>query len=156
MVKEIPLRTPGYVALVDDEDYERLSKIVWYASPKPNGSAYAFNPGYKEQPRVWMHREVISAPKGLLVDHINHNGLDNRKDNLRLATNQQNQFNSRSHKNATSKYKGVSWDSKKKKWRGYISINKERVHLGWFDDEETAVAEVVKQAKIYYGEFANV
>jgi len=96
----------------------------------------------------------MNAPKGCLVDHINGDGLDNRRANLRLATPSQNNCNKPGF-NKSSKYKGVSrTDLKKKQWRAVIHYNNEMIHLGRFCNEVAAAKAYDKAAKKYHGEFA--
>ena len=102
-----------------------------------------------------MHRQITSAPRGLIVDHININTLDNRKANLRFATFEQNCWNSRRGINeGTSKYRGVDWMKKAKKWRAKFKHNHKMVHLGVFDDEKEAARAYNKAVSEHRGEFA--
>ncbi len=101
----IPL-TQGKFAIVDAEDYDWLIRYKWHAC-KCKNTYYASR--VRGGKTIKMHREIMRAPKGLVCDHINHNGLDNRKRNLRLCTNAQNCYNQRASATGTSKYKGVSW-----------------------------------------------
>ena len=104
-----------------------------------------------------IHRLLLGAtnPK-MQVDHINGNKLDNRKENLRLATNQQNQHNVGKRKNNTSGYKGVSWYRKRKKWKAAIKHNKKSIHLGYYDTPEEASRAYDKAAVEFFGEFAHL
>ncbi len=103
-----------------------------------------------------MHREIIKAPDNLFVDHINLNGLDNRKANLRLATKIQNSRNTPKMKRKTSsKYKGVSYQKRDRIWRAKIKINRRDKHLGSFRDEIDAAEAYDKAAHKYFGEFAR-
>ena len=137
MTREIIL-TQGKVALVDDEDYSTLSKYKWCAHKQKN-TFYAVRQipdGNGKQKQIKMHMEIAGTPKGLVTDHINGDGLDNRRVNLRIVTKRQNSQN-RHHKK-TSKYPGVSFRADLQKWQAYIKIESHQKHLGYFDDEEAA------------------
>ena len=102
-----------------------------------------------------MHRVIMNAPRGSIVDHEDRNGLNNTRKNLRFATRTQNNCNVRRRtKTKTSKYKGVSFVSKTKKWRAQIKYNEITKHLGYFDNEEDAARAYDEAAKIYHGQFA--
>lgn len=146
--------------IVDDEDFDWLNQWKWNTNYK--GYAYRivysrFN-GSRRQHKVFMARFVIKAPVGLQVDHINRNKLDNRKSNLRLATNGQNQANSGIPKNNTSGYKGVTWNKKNKKWVAQVECRvggkRKNHYLGGFSDIEQAVLIRDKKVKEIHGEFA--
>jgi hypothetical protein len=146
----IPL-TQGYFAIVDADDYENLSQYKWHAGVKGD-RCYAYRK--KGKKLIAMHREILNAPTGMHCDHINHNGLDNRKANLRLCTPQQNLFNQRPHRNSTSRYKGVYWSGEKKKWRAEIKHNGRKIHIGYFDYEADAAIAYDDYAAELFGEFA--
>ncbi len=101
-----------------------------------------------------MHRAILNAPKGLLVDHIDGNGLNNRKSNLRLCTFAQNAHNSRPRRNSSSRYKGVCWHKVKKKWTVSIYKGGKRTYLGYYDDEIEAALAYDRKATELFGEFA--
>ena len=102
-----------------------------------------------------MHRVVAGAPEGLFVDHINHNGLDNRRANLRIVTAKQNSWNTRlGWKQGKSKYKGVGWDENAQKWRASIYIHNKLKHLGRFESEKEAAEAYDAAAKECRGEYA--
>jgi len=102
-----------------------------------------------------MHRQIIHVPEGYVIDHINGNGLDNRKANLRPATVAQNAWNSKK-RNPRSGYKGVCFDKDKGLWRAAIVCNRKRIHLGYFKDKTTAAKAYDKAAKKYHGQFASL
>lgn len=147
----------GQKAIVDDEDFDWLSRWNWYAH-NPMGKFYALRTigGYKDRKALFMHRLIIGAKKGQDVDHKNGNGLDNRKENLRIATRAQNQANKSGNKNSTSKYRGISWNSRVKKWVAQIVCRGKHYHLGYFKKELEAVDVWNKKAKKIYGEFARL
>jgi hypothetical protein len=155
--RRIPL-TQGKIAIVDPEDYKHLKKYKWYARKSRRtfyAVCYITKPKYLGRRNVYMHQLVIHVPAGMDCDHINHNGLDNRKANLRAATHTQNLWNRRKFKPyAHSKYKGVDWARHTKRWRGRISVNGKRIHLGHFDSEIEAAKAYDEGAKKYFGEFA--
>ena len=149
--------TRGKYAIVDPEDYERLNKYKWYAISSEN-TFYArrsVKTG-KYQKVIRMHREVLKVPDGIFVDHINHNGLDERKANLRPATRAENNYNRRRVKKpgATLRFKGVSWHKYTKRWVAQIGFNGKRITIGYFDNEIEAAKAYDRAAKKYHRDFA--
>ena len=135
--------TKNQFSIVDNEDYERLIIYSWHAQKDKNTYYARTNTSKKlgTSQTVRMHHFIIGFPlKGMKVDHINGNGLDNRKENLRIITsreNSQNNFSKRQNK-ATSIYPGVYWFKLRKKWRASFQCNGKSKHLGLFDSEEEA------------------
>ena len=151
-MKEIPL-TRGKVALVDDEDYERVSKFKWHCTSE--GYAATTLPrlnGHRKT--VWMHRYIMNAPDGIEVDHVRSGGLDNRRENLRLASHTQNTMNRPSDRGSLSRYKGVSFFKDGKKWHAEIQAHGKRIYLGRFISEIDAAIAYNEAAKKHHGEFA--
>jgi len=101
-----------------------------------------------------MHRVIMRAPKGVMCDHRNYNGLDNRKSNLRLCTSAQNQYNKRPKKGCASRYKGVVLRKDCKRWRARIGFKRKRIHIGDFDDQMDAAMAYDDKAVELFGEFA--
>lgn len=133
-------------ALIDLEDVDKVKDIKWYLS-----HGYAKN----SNSNLLIHRLVMDCPDDKVVDHINHNTLDNRKSNLRICTKYENSKNAQLSKNNTSGTTGVYWNKLKNKWQAGIKVNYKQIHLGYFDTKEEAV-EARKQAEIdYFGEYRN-
>ncbi len=146
--------TKGYVALVDDDDYERLSMLKWSATvKKTNIYASVYVAGKNKR----MHRIIMNAPPELQVDHIDGNGLNNQKSNLRLCTNSQNSMNKgKRNENTSSKYKGVYYVKAAKSYRAEIQKDgKKKVLYGFKTQEEAALA-YNKAAIELHGEFARL
>jgi hypothetical protein len=151
------LLTQGQYAIVDPDDYPRLAKYKWHAN-RNRGTYYAqrklWLPRLKKELTIKMHRQILNVPHFLLVDHINGNGLDNRKTNLRPATHSQNTCNTPKYKRSRSKYKGVTWHKPKRKWNARIRIRGRTMSLGYFNDEIDAALAYDKAAKVYHRDFA--
>lgn len=148
-MKEIEL-TQGYKTIVDDEDYDELSKYKWCVHVMRNGKAYATR-------LVRIHHQIIGfPPKGFVIDHINGDGLDNRRDNLRIISNQDNIRCQGINANNTSGYRGVSWHKAKKRWDAKIKVNGKAIHLGRFESKEDAARAYDEAAKKYFQEFAKL
>jgi hypothetical protein len=102
-----------------------------------------------------MHRQILDAAEGKFVDHINHNGLDNRRANLRIVTKEQNNWNKRKYfGNYSSRYKGVSRPKNCGKWRAKIFYKGKGIFMGYFDDEESAAKAYDAKARELFGEYA--
>lgn len=138
------LLTRGYVAIVDPEDYERLSQLKWHY----------VHPGYARNQSTPMHRLITNAPKGMDVDHINGDGLDNRKANLRVCSHSNNCKNTKVSKLNSTGFKGVSLN------RGYfmasIRLNNVLINLGRYETKEEAALVYNEAASKHFGEFARL
>lgn len=154
-MKKIPI-TQGKVAIVDDADYEWLNKFKWSAQ-KSGNTYYAktvYNDGNR-QVKLYMHSAIMNTPAGMITDHINHNGLDNRRANLREGSYSQNNANQSKISNKASKYKGVTWDNWNNKWKAQITVNYKNHFLGYFDNEYDAGKAYDKACKHFYEQFAR-
>lgn len=146
--KIIPL-LKGLLAKVDNEDFEYLNEFVWHSS---NG--YAVRKEWKQT--IWMHRVITDCPDALEVDHKNRHRADNRRFNLRICNDVQNQGNRwKSKQGKTSKYKGVSFHKRDAVFVAYgREANRGAVRLGTFRDEHEAAIAYNTWASKYFGEFA--
>ena len=142
----------GRFALVDADDHDRVIRFKWRARSF-NGFWYARVTARVAAGHEFMHRFVLDAPKGSIVDHINGNGLDNRRSNLRFVTASQNQMNRRVVV-GRSRFKGVVWCRDYKRWRSQIARDGRTFHLGFFDAEAAAARAYDRAAREHFGEMA--
>lgn len=154
--REIPL-TRGKVAIVDAADYEALITMKWYATKRgPCWYAASCVPsGRRPRLHILMHRLLMGAWPGIQVDHINGNGLDNRRPNLRFADARQNKQNAGPPKNNKSGHKGVSWHASTSKWQAHIKYGGRTYYLGIFADKREAALAYENAARKLYGDFAR-
>ena len=156
--REIPL-TQGKVAIVDESDFEWASQWKWFAKYKPSCHAfYAARTDNKAGVTFELHRALMGVNKGdkRVVDHINHDSLDNRRGNLRVCTSTQNSQNRRAHCNNKSGFKGVSFHPHTGKWRAVIHVNGKRLSLGLRATPEEAGELYHAAAQEHFGEFACI
>jgi len=157
-MREIKL-TQGKVALVDDNDFEWLNERKWCAHHTSCGLFYATRTerdSNGKQRTVRMHREILNAPFALQCDHRDGDTLNNQKDNLRVCNSQQNHWNRRITATGTSRFKGVSWFARDKKWVAFIKENKKSKNLGLFGTEIEAAQAYNQKATELFGDFARI
>lgn len=157
--RRIPL-TQGKYAIVDVADYDRLKEYKWHAQ-RDDRTFYAVRAMTRRYPAkrksMKMHRQITRARPHQIVDHINHNGLDNRRANLRLTTGMLNSKNRRKRAtSASSKYKGVSFGKAHRNWMAGITADKKKHHLGYFKSEREAAKAYDNAARKHHGEFASL
>ena len=156
-MKEIQL-TQGKVALVDDEDYEWLNQWKWtynQAGKTMRAVRHTHN-GHHYKGCVFMHRLILDAPAELDVDHIDGNGLNNQRANIRICTRSQNFMNRMKQPGGTSMYKGVRWLKKSGKWEARIKTADEHMSLGRYEDEKDAARAYNEAALKHFGEYARI
>ena len=145
--------------LIDKQDYDKVSKYKWFLfyKKKNKRKSYVKSTVAINGRQVVLHRFLLGITDSKIqVDHINGNPLDNRRSNLRECTITQNNRNKSSHVRSTSKYLGVSFDKSRNKWAVSLCYNRKRVYRGRFNDEKNAALAYNREAKKYFGEFANL
>lgn len=166
-MKEIKL-TQGYIALVDDVSFEKVKDKKYFAVTSPKSpNVYACRK--VKGKRVWLAYDILGVDrdecrkKNLVIDHINNDTLDNRLENLRLATISQNNMNTKGLKQRrkkrprpTSQYKGVSYSTRYAKWKASIHVDMKEIYLGRYESEQDAALAYNAAALFYYGEFATL
>ncbi len=145
--------TKGKYALIDNEDFKKISSITWHCSSE----GYAIHSLHKKPYAILMHRMIMKTPQGKDTDHINGNRLDNRKHNLRICSRSENLRNSKKTIfKRSSKYKGVSWDKNNNNWMAQIYRNGKAYFIGRYNNEVEAANIYNKIAKKHFGKFAKL
>ncbi len=149
--------TQGQVTTVDPKEYARLSQFKWHAWWNVNGKCfYAVRTLELDGKKTtsYMHREIMRAPKGVQVDHEDHDTLNNQRYNLRCASCSENGCNRGKQINNKSGFKGVRWHTRDKCWMAAIKIHQKYKHLGTFASAEDAFEAYKQAARTLHGEFA--
>jgi hypothetical protein len=160
-VAYIPL-TQGYEAIIDASDVEGVADALWFASVsrKKDGSIRTVYAARHFGPRsnvktIPLHREIMNAPDGLEVDHIDGDGLNNRRSNLRLATRAENVRNMRLPSHNTSGHKGVRWKASERRWQAFIKVDGKVKWLGSHRCKTSAVLAYAKASREFHKEFGR-
>jgi hypothetical protein len=148
-VKQIIL-TNGMVAYVDAADYEELNRYTWQLV----SAGYAAR--HEKGKWVFMHRQIMNPPEGMQVDHIHRNRLDNTRAHLRICTASENARNRGKRADASSRFIGVSYDKKRKKWLAYIRLERKLRQIGAYGDEIEAARAHDYAAVLHHGDFARL
>lgn len=159
-MKEIRL-TNGMVTIIDDDDYDLVSQRTWFPIPNRNITYAATFTPLLDSRLLFLHSFVLGKRGNVGTDHINGNGLDNRKENLRPASQRQNMMNrSKSPtvdgKVCSSNFKGVTWLKRRRRWQSRVKLIGRNYYLGEFKNEITAVRAYDIKAQHYFGEFAKL
>jgi len=156
-LKQMPL-TKGLFALVDDEDYEVLSRYKWHADSNGYGARRAMHPDVpRKEITIYMHRGIMGLCRGdkMVIDHIDRNPRNNQRNNLRICTVAENGRNTALNSRNTSGYKGVCWNKNQKLWMASIRVHGKRTHLGCFPTAEFAYDAYCRAAVVLHGDFVN-
>ena len=158
-MKELPLSGGRAVALVDDEDFDRVNAVGRWQVHAPYVTSHGVPKAYAQRKvldgaggrrTVRLHRFILDAPAGVDVDHINGDGLDNRRCNLRICTRRENIANRRKARGTASRYLGVYWHKGGRKWAAQCGSS----HIGMFENEIDAAVAHDRVASARYGVFA--
>lgn len=153
-MKKIKLFNTNKYALVDDEDFLYLNQFTWSMGKMSKTLAYPTKGNWKRGTWARMHNLLIKPPKGFILDHINRNGLDNRRNNLRVCTRSENQRNRKLQSNNKSGFRGVSWCKRGKVWRSYLKYDKKTHYLGSSRNLRVAARLWNDEARKIFGDFA--
>lgn len=150
---EITIR--GNKAMLDDEDWDKISGLSWSILRGRNTKYATHQKETRGKVRhTLMHHLILGKPpKGMVTDHINGDGLDNRKSNLRFCTVSENAMNSKLPSNNTSGHRGVFWNKRLRKWAAQIQANQKTYYLGVFQEKTDAIQARAKMAKALHGDF---
>jgi hypothetical protein len=148
-------KTHGHCTVYFDEQDEELIALRWWYVTKRHKTLYAAAHSKTMQGKkiiIYMHKLLVPYA---MIDHHNGNSLDNRQENLRPSTRQENGRNRGKHKDTTSSYKGVCWNKHDKRWRAQITLEGENIYLGGYKDEQEAALVYDAAARKHYGAYAN-
>jgi len=140
--------TQGQFTLVDEEDFDYLNQWKWSYNPS-GGYAYRNQNNHG----IWLHRLLINPPKGFETDHINGDGLDNRRANLRIVTHQQNLMNQKVKSNNKTGYAGVSFERSRKRWFASLYLGGKTIFQKRFKDFNQAIMARKEAEDIYFGKY---
>lgn len=144
----------GAIIEIDPEDLFKVMKHNWRVDEK---GYVVTNSSRKDNPkrnRIFLHRYLTDCPEGMVVDHEDGNPLNNKRKNLRICTHAQNSRNRKINKKGTSKFKGVSFNKRDKRWVSVIGFENKTISLGYFKEEKDAALAYNRKAVELFGEFA--
>jgi hypothetical protein len=148
------IKISNYSVIIDKEDYQRVTDNgPWHCTGNPRGPYFAHDLPRPAKKKIYLHRFIVSAPKGFEVDHISGDKLDNRKCNLRICNRQQNAMNMKSHKDSFTGYKGVSFDKNRKKYKVEICFKGKRIFVGRYYLLDDAIEAYKTASNKFHGDF---
>ena len=147
--------TKGYCALISQQDASFVGQWNWSTLILVGGKLRAVRRTNADGKTYYMHRELMSPTGSAVVDHINADGIDNRRQNLRVCSNAENvRWQKPQRRKMSSRFKGVSYDRSRRLWQSYVTVDGKRTHLGRFVSEEAAARAYDRGAEARHGEFA--
>lgn len=148
----------GYTTFISEQDVDMVQKFVWHLHGNTKKGLYVKTNIHTNRKAkcVLLHRYILSVTNGEIVDHIDGNGLNNVRDNLRLCSQTQNHQNAKKRSNCSSIYKGVCWRKNEKKWHAKITVNKKVISLGYFQHEHLAAEAYNWAAMKHFGKFTRL
>lgn len=153
----LPNKAGFLSAQVSDRDFPLVRGFNWRITFKYNNRPYVYTFDPKSKKHIYLHRLILNPVDSEEVDHKNNDSLDNRRENLRLASRQQNSFNIGKRKGKfSSRFKGVSRVERLKKWYVSICFNGKTIPLGHYSDEKIAARVYDKEARRLFGDFAHL
>lgn len=152
-MKTIPV-AKGFTAIVDDRDFKLVKDLAWHVL-RCGDRRYAVHTTSSPKKSILMHRLILGFPS-LDIDHQDHNGLNNRRKNLRIATRSNNLANGLKHKDGKAKFKGITWDQQSKKWYAQIVHHYHHYNLGRYETQEDAARAYDAAARKMFGRFARL
>lgn len=155
MTKQVAL-FGGHVALVDEADLRALRFYRWHVRKNASGNIYAASRKHHDGKVLFMHRFLMKASPGSEVDHIDGNGLNNQRSNLRICTHKENMRNRKVTGKGSSRFKGVHLCPQTGRWHARITVDGKKLHLGRFARQAEAAAAYNRAARTHYGKFAKV
>jgi len=159
----VPVKSNKYGNIsffIDGEDFDKIKEYTWGVNYNKNADSFYIKTNKRldinKRTVILLHRLIMNYPKNMVIDHINGNTLDNRKENLRVCTIGENSCNCKKYSNGKlSKFKGVSFDKNVKKYKAYIKKNRKYIHLGYFMTEKEASEAYDVASKKYHGEYSK-
>jgi len=151
------IKIKEFDVIISKCDLERISEHRWFPiRSRPNLIYFGFWTPRPNRKTIYLHKFLMGNPIDKVVDHINCNTLDNRRENLRICAQSENMRNVKKSEKRKNPYKGVSFFDLANKWRARIQINKKQIHLGYFNSPEEARDEYINASKKYHSEFGRV
>ena len=162
-MEDVVIEICGYRIIISACDADKVAAYRWHISRNNRARGVYFSTYIRktshERKKIMLHRFILNAPSGMMVDHANCNTLDNRRENLRICTPRQSAKNISKHKDGKTPYKGVYYNRTlrvKNKWRAQIKSDGQRINLGSFMTQEEAYIAYCNASKKYHGEFGRV